>query len=79
MTDFDKIRNSIIEYEEVHKDKDKLINDITMICFARKSNIKRAEFKMRDATKEERESVDNYIKSISAETGMNFYDEVNKK
>lgn len=34
---------------------------------------------MRDATKEERESVDNYIKSISTETGINFYDEVNKK
>jgi hypothetical protein len=30
---------------------------------------------MRDATKEERESVDNYIKSISVSTGI-FFDEV---
>lgn len=29
---------------------------------------------MRDATKEERESVDKYIKSISVSTGVNFYD-----
>lgn len=29
---------------------------------------------MRDATKEERESVDNYIKSISKNTGVNFFD-----
>ena len=30
--------------------------------------------KMRDATPEELESVDNYIKSISKPTGYNFYD-----
>ena len=30
---------------------------------------------MRDATKEELESVDNYIKSISKPTGVNFFDE----
>ena len=29
---------------------------------------------MRDATKEEYESVNNYIKSISTETGINFWD-----
>lgn len=29
---------------------------------------------MRDATKEERESVDKYIKSISVSTGVNFFD-----
>lgn len=28
---------------------------------------------MRDATKEEIESVDNYIKSISKSTGINFF------
>ena len=28
---------------------------------------------MRDATKEERESVDKYIKSISKPTGVNFF------
>lgn len=30
---------------------------------------------MRDATKEERESVANYINSISKKTGVNFNDE----
>ena len=30
---------------------------------------------MRDATKEELESVDNYIKSISKPTGVNFFDD----
>lgn len=30
---------------------------------------------MRDATKEERESVANYINSISTKTGVNFNDE----
>ena len=30
---------------------------------------------MRDATKEEQESVKNYIESISKPTGFNFYDE----
>lgn len=29
---------------------------------------------MRDATKEEYESVNNYIKSISIETNVNFWD-----
>ena len=29
---------------------------------------------MRDATKEEYESVNNYIKSISTETSINFWD-----
>ena len=29
---------------------------------------------MRDATKEEMESVDKYIKSISVSTGVNFFD-----
>lgn len=32
---------------------------------------------MRDATREELESVDNYIKSISKSTGINFYDVTN--
>lgn len=31
-------------------------------------------FKMRDATPEERESIDKYIKSISKPTGVNFWD-----
>lgn len=31
-------------------------------------------FKMRDATPEERESIDKYIKSISKPTGLNFWD-----
>lgn len=30
---------------------------------------------MKDATKEELETVDNYIKSISKSTGVNFFDE----
>lgn len=29
---------------------------------------------MRDSTKKEYESVNNYIKSISTETGINFWD-----
>ena len=29
---------------------------------------------MRDVTKEEYESVNNYIKNISIETGINFWD-----
>jgi len=37
MTEFDQIRNAIICFEEVHHDKDKVIDDITNICFARKS------------------------------------------
>lgn len=32
---------------------------------------------MRDATKEEQESVNNYIKSISKPTGEDFYDLIN--
>ena len=32
---------------------------------------------MRDATKEELEGVDNYIKNISKPTGINFFDEKN--
>lgn len=34
---------------------------------------------MRDATKEERESVYRYIKSISVKTGINFYDSFEDK
>lgn len=41
MTDFDKIRNLIIEYEEENKLTDKqLINEITKVCFARPSKKK---------------------------------------
>ena len=29
---------------------------------------------MRDATKQEQESINNYIKSISKDTGVNFFD-----
>lgn len=36
---------------------------------------KQEKIKMRDATKEELEDVDNYIKSISKPTGVNFFDE----
>lgn len=35
---------------------------------------KRKVFKMRDATPEEQESIDKYIKSISKPTGINFWD-----
>ena len=38
------------------------------------SNSEPIEIVMRDATKEEYESVNNYIKSISTETGINFWD-----
>lgn len=38
MTEFDRIRNLIIEYEEDNKYTDKeLINEITKVCFARES------------------------------------------
>lgn len=32
---------------------------------------------MRDATKEEQDSVNNYINNISEDTGINFYDILN--
>ena len=38
------------------------------------NNCKERSVIMRDATKEEYESVNNYIKSISTETGINFWD-----
>jgi len=34
---------------------------------------------MREATKEEQESIDNYIKSISSSTGINFNDIISNK
>lgn len=34
---------------------------------------------MREPTKEERESVNNYIKSISEDTGINFYDLIKRQ
>lgn len=37
---------------------------------------KQEKIMMRDATKEELECVDNYIKSISKPTGVNFFDEI---
>lgn len=43
-----------------------------------KDELRAFEYSMREATKEERESVDNYIKSISKPTGVNFFDEMNK-
>ena len=40
----------------------------------KRNNCKERSVIMRDATKEEYESVNNYIKSISTETGINFWD-----
>lgn len=37
---------------------------------------KQEKIRMRDATKEELEGVDNYIESISKPTGVNFFDEI---
>ena len=39
---------------------------------------KQEKIRMRDATKEELETVDNYIKNISEPTGVNFFDENNR-
>ena len=39
-----------------------------------KDELRAFEHSMREATKEERESVNNYIASISKPTGINFYD-----
>lgn len=42
------------------------------------NRMNRIKAQMRDATKEEQESVNGYISSISKPTGVNFYDELNK-
>ena len=39
-----------------------------------KDELRAFEHSMREATKEERESVDSYIANISKPTGVNFYD-----
>ena len=44
----------------------------------RKCNGENKQPFMREATKEERECVANYIKSISHSTGINFFDEIEK-
>ena len=36
----------------------------------------KVDFEMRDATSEERASVNAYVQSIAKDTGVNFYDEV---
>lgn len=40
MTDFDKIRNIMICFEDKHHDKTKALNDIVQVCFGRDLNIK---------------------------------------
>lgn len=40
-----------------------------------KDELRAFEYSMREATKEERESVDNYIASISKPTGTNFFED----
>lgn len=35
--------------------------------------------KMRDATSEEQENINNYLKSISTPTGVNFFDLLNNE
>ena len=40
-----------------------------------KDELRAFEYSMREATKEERENVNKYIKSISKPTGVNFYEE----
>lgn len=39
-----------------------------------KDELRAFEYSMRDATKEEKDSVNKYIESISKSTGVNFYD-----
>lgn len=39
-----------------------------------KDELRAFEFSMREATKEEKDSVNRYIESISKSTGVNFYD-----
>ena len=47
---------------------------LRMLIIIKYHNCKERSVIMRDATKEEYESVNNYIKSISTETGINFWD-----
>lgn len=39
-----------------------------------KDELRAFEFSMREATKEEKDSVNRYVESISKSTGVNFYD-----
>ena len=43
-------------------------------CWLRKDELKAFEYLMREATKEEKDSVNRYVESISKSTGVNFYD-----
>lgn len=56
-------------------DKDKLLLSVNKaICNNIKALEKEPNIEMRDATPEERESVDKYIKSISTDTNVDFWD-----
>lgn len=43
-------------------------------CWLGKDELRAFEFSMREATKEEKDSVNRYVESISKSTGVNFYD-----
>lgn len=39
MTDFDRIRNIMICFEEGHQDKTRALNEIAQVCFSRDAKI----------------------------------------
>ena len=65
--DFFERQSKMSEKERIKNLCDAVINEILMISA-----------KMRDATKEEQESINKYIDSISVDTGINFWDILEK-
>ena len=65
--DFFERQNKMSEKEKIKNLCDSVIAELLMISA-----------KMRDATKEEQESVNKYIDSISVDTGINFWDILEK-
>lgn len=65
-----------VDTEEVPmSDKDKLLLEVNKaICVNISALEEEPNIEMRDATPEERESVDKYIKSISTDTNFDFWD-----
>lgn len=65
-----KIKKWCYQGKITEKERDRLIQGLNDTDRIKKIN----DIKMRDATPEERESIDKYIKSISKPTGVDFWD-----
>ena len=65
--DFFERQSKMSEKERIKNLCDTVIDELLMISA-----------KMRDATKEEQESINKYIDSISVDTGINFWDILEK-